>query len=162
MVDIGSGVGLVLVAGGIILIAFEFVHPGMFIVIPGTVVTASGLLYLLDPGLLTTSIFGPLLVAGVAILSALLTLPIYQRLGKVHVPMATVLDSLQGETGLVIVPVVPDSMSGKVRIHSEVWSARSDRSIPAGVRVQVVGGRGVSVWVKPVDEEKAAGPTVGG
>ncbi|MHB8351679.1 MAG: NfeD family protein [Thermoplasmata archaeon] len=154
MVDIGSGVGVILVAGGIILIAIEFTHPGMFIIIPGTIVTASGFIYILDPGLLTASIFGPLIVAAVAILSALLTLPIYQRLGKIHPPMTTILDSLKGETGLVIVPIVPDSMSGKVRIHSEVWSARSEHAIPVGARVEVTGGQGVSVWVRPVEEKE--------
>lgn len=152
MVEAGAGIGIILVAGGLILIAFEFVHPGMFIIIPGTVVAASGIVYIVDPGLLTTSIFGPLIVAAAAILSAILTLPIYARLGKVHAPMTTMLDSLKGETGLVIVPVIPDSMSGKVRIHSEVWSARSDRPIPAGARVLVTGGQGVSVWVRPVDD----------
>lgn len=151
MVDSGFAVGIVLIIGGLLLLALEIVHPGAFILIPGAVVLASGIMYLFAFPLLTGTIFGPLIIAAVAILGALVTIPYYQRIGATHRPMTTTPDSLTGEFGLVITAVLPDSMSGKVRIHSEIWSARSNTPIPAGTRVRVEGGQGVAVWVRPVE-----------
>lgn len=151
MVDSGFAVGIVLIIGGLILLALEIVHPGAFLLIPGAVVLTGGVLYLFAYPLLTSTIYGPLIVAAVAILAAFVTIPYYRHIGATHRPMTTTPDSLTGEVGMVITAVVPDSLSGKVRIHSEVWSARSDRPIPAGTRVRVEGGQGVAVWVRPVE-----------
>jgi membrane protein implicated in regulation of membrane protease activity len=136
-----------------VLITFEFVHPGAFLLIPGTVVLVGGAMYLAVPGFLTGTVYGPLIVTGVGILSIFVSLPYYQRVGKIHRPMSTTSDSLEGEVGVVIVDVIPDSARGKVRLRSEVWSARADRLIPSGTRVKVVGGEGVAVWVKPLEAE---------
>jgi membrane protein implicated in regulation of membrane protease activity len=149
-------IGLVLIITGLILIAIEIAHPGVFLVVPGTVVGVAGLLYTFVPMVLTASVFGPLIVAAAAILAGIITIPYYQRLGAIHRPLTTIPETLQGETGLVLAPVVPDSLRGKVRIRSEVWSARSDRPIPAGVRVRVLGGQGVSVIVEPVETDPNA------
>ena len=151
-----SAVGLILIIGGLIVIAFEFVHPGAFLLIPGTVVLASGVIFLVAPAALSSSPIGPLVVALVAVAAALITIPWYRRMGAVHRPMTTTPESLTGERGLVIAPVVPDQLSGKVRIHSEVWSARSDLAIPSGTRVRVVAGEGVCVIVAPVESAKSA------
>jgi inner membrane protein len=151
VVDSGVSVGLVLIIGGLILIAIEFVHPGAFLLIPGSVVLVGGLMYIFAYPVLTATVYGPLIVAAVAIIAVLGTLPYYRRIGAIHRPMSTTPESLAGEVGVVIVPVVPDSLRGKVRVQSEVWSARSDRPIPAGTHVRVQGGQGVSVWVLPVD-----------
>ena len=151
MVDAGLSVGLILIIGGLILIAVEFVHPGAFLLIPGSVVLAGGLMYLFAYPLLTTTIYGPLIVAAVAVVAVFATLPYYRRIGAIHRPMSTTPDSLTGETGVVVAAVVPDTMQGKVRLQSEIWSARSDRPIPIGTRIRVRGGQGVSVWVEPVE-----------
>lgn len=155
MADSGFAIGLLLIVGGLILIAVEFAHPGAFLLIPGSVVLAGGIMYIFVPDFLTQTVFGPLIVALVALVAVFATLPYYRRMGAVHRPMSTTPDSLTGEWGVVVAPVVPDSMSGKVRIRSEVWSARSDRPIPVGSRVRVRGGEGVSVWVQ-MDESETA------
>lgn len=157
VVDVGQGIGIVLIIGGLVLVALEIVHPGMFVVIPGTVVLAAGLLYVFAAPVLLSTVYGPFIVAAVAIAAALLTVPYYQRIGRRHRPLSTTPDSLVGETGLVVVNVVPDSLRGKVRIHSEIWSARADREIPAGTRVRVQGGQGVAIWVQPLDAEVRGG-----
>jgi membrane protein implicated in regulation of membrane protease activity len=148
-----STIGFILIIGGLILIAIEFVHPGAFLLIPGTVVLAGGAMYLVAPGFLTGTIYGPLIVAVVAVAAMFATIPYYRRMGAIHRPMSTTPDSLTGESGVVVTAVVPDSMRGKVRVHSEVWSARSDRPIPVGTRVRVQGGEGVSVWVQPLEAD---------
>ncbi len=152
MVEV-SAIGLILVVGGLLLIAIEFVHPGAFLLIPGTVVLAGGLMYIFAASLLTSSDYGPLIVALVAVAAIFVTLPYYRKMAPVHRPMATTPESLTGETGLVVAAVVPDSLRGKVRVRSEIWSARSDRGIPVGTRVRVQGGEGVAVWVQPVEGE---------
>jgi inner membrane protein len=156
VVEPNAAIGIVLLAVGILLIAFEFVHPGVFLLIPGTVVLVGGLMYLFAYTLLTASVYGPLIVTAVAIASIFVTLPLYQRLGKIHRPLSTIPDSLTGEVGVVVAPVVPDSMRGKVRLRSEIWSARSKTAIPEGTRVRVQGGEGVSVWVEPVEPERSS------
>jgi inner membrane protein len=152
-VDVSSS-GIVLIAAGIFIIALEIVHPGIFLLIPGTIVLVAGILYTFVPDFLFGTIFGPLIVALAAIVATIATLPYYQRLGKGHRPLVTTPDSLTGEIGVVVVPVVPDSMKGKVRVRSEIWSARADIAIPEGARVRVRGGQGVSVWVEPFDQSR--------
>lgn len=149
-------VGILLIIVGLILIALEMVHPGAFLLVPGTIVLAAGIIFLVAPDDLTMSPIGPLIIAVVAILAGLITIPWYQRMGRIHRPMSTTPDSLTGEQGTVIAPVVPNQLSGKVRVRSEIWSARSDRPIPAGTQVRVQGGEGVAVWVLPLDAEPAA------
>ena len=151
MTDPGFTVGIILLIGGLIIIAFEFVHPGAFLLIPGCVVFAAGAIYLVAPPLLTDSVFGPLIVAFAAILGALATLPYYKYLGATHPPMTTTPEALRGQVGVVLAPVTPNSMHGKVRVGSEIWSARSDKSIPVGARVKVQSGEGVCIWVQVDD-----------
>jgi membrane protein implicated in regulation of membrane protease activity len=154
-------IGLFLVILGIVLLGIEVVHPGVFLLIPAGVVIASGLLYLFLPYYLLDTIWGPAVVIVVAFVAAIATVPYYQRIAPIHKPMSTTPDALEGEIGLVVAPVVPDSLSGKVRVRSEIWSARSDRNIPVGTKVRIMGGEGVSVRVQPVDATTDAAPVPG-
>ena len=61
-----------------------------------------------------------------------------------------------GAEAIVIVPIVPNTLKGKVRVRSEVWSARASVEIPEGTRVRVVHGEGVSVTVVPLEPPKPA------
>lgn len=153
--DASIGVGLILILVGLALIAFEIVHPGVFVLIPGMAVLVGGILYLFDLPLLVNTVYGPLLVVIAAIIAIAISLRYYQHMARPHRPMSTTIDTLQGERGLVISAVIPNTLRGKVRIRSEVWSARSDHPIPAGTMVEVRGGEGVSVWVEPVREPES-------
>ena len=51
-------------------------------------------------------------------------------------------------TGTVVAATGPDSLKGKVRIGSDIWSARSDEPIEAGAEVVVVHAEGVHVKVE--------------
>jgi inner membrane protein len=152
MVDVANlAISAVLIIVGSSLFAFELIHPGAWLLIPASIMIVAGLLYLTLPSLLLDSVFGPAIVVIVALGAALATIPYYRWVAPTHEPLSTTVHSLQGQTGVVIVPVVPDSLSGKVKIQSEVWSARSDLPIPTGTRVRVVSGEGVSVLVRPLD-----------
>jgi inner membrane protein len=156
MVDAANlAISAVLIIVGSSLFAFELIHPGAWLLIPASIMIVAGLLYLTLPNLLLNSVFGPAIVVIVALAAALATIPYYRWVAPTHEPLSTTVQSLQGSTGVVIQAVVPDSLSGKVKIQSEVWSARSDQPIPAGTRVRVVSGEGVSVLVRPVDTSGA-------
>lgn len=156
MVDVTNlGISAILIIVGSALFAFELIHPGAWLLIPASIMIVAGLLYILLPDVLLNSLYGPSIIVLVALAAALATIPYYRWVAPIHKPMSTTVQSLEGQTGIVVTPVVPDSLSGKVQIQSEVWSARSDQPIPAGTRVRVVSGEGVSVLVRPIDSARA-------
>ncbi|MCI4330631.1 MAG: NfeD family protein [Thermoplasmata archaeon] len=143
--------GVFMVLVGLVLLAVEVLHPGVFLLIPGTMVLGAGLLLLLLPQFLLQTIYGPSVVILLAVAAALVTIPYYRRIAPTHAPMSTTANGLTGEVGVLIAAVRPDSLQGKVRIRSEIWSARADRAIPAGTHVRIVSGEGVSVRVEPIE-----------
>lgn len=149
-------VGIFLVVFGLALFVIELVHPGAFLLIPGSIVLSAGFLYLFLPDILLDSPWGPGIVLMAAFLATLATVPYYKRIAPIHRPMSTTPSSLEGEVGVVVATVVPDTLRGKVRVRSEVWSARSDITIPEGARVRVLGGEGVSILVRPIEAPSAA------
>jgi inner membrane protein len=151
MVVVNDTIGITIVVIGIALLAFELIHPGALLIIPGTILLVAGFLYLFLPNVLLDSYLGPLLVVVAAILGALIEIPYYRWVAPVHRPMSTTSGGLVGEEAVVIAPVEPNNLRGKVKVKSEVWSARSDQPIPVGTRVRVIHGEGVSVTVQPID-----------
>ena len=149
MVSPNAVIGAVLAVVGVAVIAIEFVHPGALLLIPGSALLVGGLLYLFLPDILLGSVIGPIVVILVAVAAGLLELPSSRRISPGHPPMTTMPTTLIGRTGLVLVDVDPASLKGKVRIGSEVWSARAEAPIPAGTMVEVIAGEGVSVTVVP-------------
>ncbi len=156
MVMISEATGLIIIIIGGILFSIELLHPGALLIIPATILIVGGVLYLLIPSFLLDSVFGPIAVAIAAVVSAVGTVMYYRWLAGTHQPLSTTSGSLVGEEAIVIAEVVPNTLRGKVRVRSEIWSARGDRSIPVGTRVKVVHGEGVSVTVEPIAPEPPA------
>jgi inner membrane protein len=156
MVDAGVVVGVLLLTLGIVFLVAEIIHPGAFLLIPGTAFAVAGALYIVVPSLITQSIFGPAIIAIATALVTIGSFPYYKHIAPVHRPMTSMPMSFEGMTGIVIATVQPDNLRGKVRINSEIWSARADRMIPEGTRVRILGGEGVAVRVVPLDERPAA------
>lgn len=148
MVVVNDAIGITMVVAGIALLAFELVHPGALLIIPGSILLVAGFLYLFLPDVLLNSYLGPLIVVVAAILGALVEIPYYRWVAPVHRPMSTTSGGLVGEEAIVIAPIEPNSLHGKVKVRSEVWSARADQPIPVGARVRVIHGEGVSVTVQ--------------
>lgn len=145
-------IGVALVIVGLALFVFEIIHPGALLLIPGSILLLAGILYIFYPATLLDSGWGPLLIIVAAGVAALVEVPYYRYIAPVHRPMTTTSAGLAGEQGVVVTDVVPNTLKGKVRVKSEVWSARSDRAIPAGTRVRITSGEGVSIHVVPLDE----------
>jgi membrane protein implicated in regulation of membrane protease activity len=112
-----------------------------------------GVMYLLTPSTLLDSIWGPIAIALAAVLATGITILYYRWLAGTHQPLSTTSGSLVGQEAIVITDVVPNTLRGKVRVRSEVWSAKAKAPIPAGTKVRVVAGEGVSVTVEPVPVE---------
>jgi membrane-bound ClpP family serine protease len=143
--------GVVLVISGIILFALELAHPGVLLLIPGSILLVAGFLYLLFPDFLLGTPYGIGVVLLAAVVATLIEIPYYRWIAPNHRPMSTTSSGLIGEVGVIIAPVVPNTLKGKVQLKSEVWSARADVPIANGVRVRVVKGEGVSVTVQPIE-----------
>ncbi|MGP8077544.1 MAG: NfeD family protein [Thermoplasmata archaeon] len=144
-------IGILVVIIGIVLLAFELVHPGALLFIPGSILLVAGFLYLFFPTYLLDSPYGPIAIVVVAVLSTLIEIFYYRWVAPTHNPLSTTTHGLVGEVGVVTAAIVPDTLKGKVRVRSEIWSAKASVPIPAGAHVRVVKGEGVAVSVELVD-----------
>ena len=156
MSAIDPAIGITLVAAGVILLASELIHTGALLLIPGSILLVAGFLYLFLPDYLLDSYIGPVAIVVTAILAALVEIPYYRWVAPTHRPLSTTSGGLVGDEAIVIAPIIPNTLKGKVRVRSEVWSARSNVEIPVGARVRVVHGEGVSVSVEPIEPPKSA------
>ena len=150
MAAVDVAVGLLILIIGCGFFTIEIFHPGALLLIPATIMIVGGFLYLLIPNVLLRSIWGPIAILLAAVVATIATILYYRWLAGVHLPLSTTSGGLVGEEAVVIADVVPNTLKGKVRIRSEVWSARASQPIPAGTHVKVVAGEGVSVTVEPV------------
>jgi len=150
-VDAGIGILIILIGGG--LFTIEIFHPGALLLIPATIMIVGGFLYLLIPSVLLQSIWGPIAILFAALIATVVTILYYRWLAGVHLPLSTTSGGLVGHEAIVITDIVPNTLRGKVRIRSEIWSAKAPQPIPAGTRVRVIAGEGVSLTVEPVPPE---------
>ena len=144
--------GVALVVIGLVLFGVELIHPGALLLVPGYIVLMAGLLYTFFPATLLDTPWGVLVIVLAAIVGALVQIPFYRYIAPTHRPMTTTSSGFTGETGVVVAPIVPNSLKGKIRIRTEIWSAQSEAPIPNGTRVRVVSGEGVSLRVVPAEE----------
>ncbi|MDH7593983.1 MAG: NfeD family protein [Methanomicrobiales archaeon] len=148
---LGISFGWILVVLGTIFLLVEAATPGFFIAVPATVMIILGILLLLGMDIFSSGL-GILVAVSITIIVSLLTICLYQRLTPEGIPPVTVSrDSLVGMEGKVIRKVEPSSISGKVAIGEQEWSARSERDvIPKGARVRVIRSEGVHIVVEEV------------
>lgn len=147
----GLSFGWILIILGTFFLVVEASNPGFFIAVPGTVMIILGAMILLGVDVFS----GPLgLVVGViaAVCVSLFTIWLYRRINPGDaVPVTVSRDSLVGREGRVVRRVVPGTLSGKVLVSGQEWSARSrSGEIPVGATVRVVEAEGVHVVVEEV------------
>ncbi|NLN72235.1 MAG: NfeD family protein [Thermoplasmatales archaeon] len=137
---------MLMIIGALLMIAEAF-SPGIFMLIPGTILVFLGIVGVFSPDFLF-SWYSPIVGLLLAIPVTVMTLKIYQRLGEPEPPTTTVAESLVGREGVVTVDTVPGNLRGKVKIENEIWSATSEKPIPAGKKVVVIHSEGVHVRVE--------------
>ena len=147
----GFELGLAFVIIGIIMLLAELSSPGAFILVPATVLLVLGFVGILAPNILI-SWWSPVITVVIVIPITYVTMRMYQKLAPPAPPETTVATSLVGTTGVVERAVEPNSLKGKVRIEHDVWSATSEKPIPAGKKVVVKSSEGVHVMVEEVRE----------
>ena len=89
----------------------------------------------------------------VGLISSIVTVIVYRKLGEPEPPSIAVSDGLIGKKGIVTVRTTADNIRGKVKIGSELWSARSMEPIDEGKTVVVISAEGVHVVVEECTEE---------
>ena len=148
--DVGLSFGWLLIIGGALLLLIEVHSPGFFATVPATVMIFLGMLQVAGVDI-SNPWMGGILGVIVAICAAAFTVWMYGRITPDESPTTISRDSLVGMEGQVKIPVVANTISGKVVIGSTVWSARSTgATIPAGKKVKVVSSEGVHIVVEEV------------
>jgi membrane protein implicated in regulation of membrane protease activity len=145
-------IALSIIVIGTLLIIGETVSPGVYFIIPGTVMVVLGIVGYIIPDFLF-SIWAPITMALVGLVVSIATIMIYKKLGNPEPPVTAVSDGLIGKIGTITISTAPDNISGKVKIGSELWSARSLNPIAVGTVVRVVSTEGVHVVVEEISEE---------
>lgn len=147
------GLGIFLI--GIALVIAELFQPGYYIGVAGTVGVVVGLLQMAWPDFLT-SWWSPFTVTAVAIVATFASIQFYKRFAPpTRVPETLSSDALVGRTGRVVTAIVPNAMTGKVKIGGIVWSADAADAIPPDVDVVVERVEGVHLFVKRVEKTGA-------
>jgi len=142
-------IGLAFIIIGVVMLVLEAVVPGSFIMVPGTVMIVLGILWLIYPDW-SSQWWSPILIVILIIPMIFASIKLYQMLAPPGPPETTVGSSLVGKTGIVTVEVVPDKITGKVRIDNDNWSATSYKRIPIGTAIIVVESSGVHVKVDEI------------
>ena len=137
-------IALLVIIVGIILLFVEISTPGFFFGVPATVLIILGIFLVFIPDPMVAIIVAVLFIIPITIGSIFL----YKKLSPERPPIPLGRWSIVGRTGIVTKEIVPDSMSGKVKIQSEIWSAKSDERISVGARIKVVASEGVHVTVE--------------
>jgi membrane protein implicated in regulation of membrane protease activity len=129
-------------------LVIEASQPGFFVAVPGTTLVVLGAATLLIPGFAQE--WAPVIIVVTALVSSIVTIVVYRKIAPGHKPLTTSRDILVGRNGIVVTAVTPDSLSGKVKIDSGIWSAIADTEIPVGKKVTVISSEGVHVKVKEI------------
>ena len=139
-------IAMAFVIAGILMIIAELAAPGTFIIVPGTVVLVLGLIWLINSDWVLA--WWSIIVAIIVVIPMVfVAIKLYQKLAPPAPPETTVGSSLVGKKGTVLKEIVPNEISGKVRIDNDTWSATAESRIPVGKSIVVVESTGVHVKV---------------
>ena len=136
---------------GLVLLMVELMHGAFVLVWVGAAALLTALLAVFVPVVWVQWLFFAL--ASVVLLLA--TRPLARSIhGRVTVPSNV--DSLIGQEAVVLEAIDPQANTGRVRIHSDQWRARSESCIPAGAHVIVQSVTGTTLQVTPVAGQAGA------
>ena len=141
-------IGWVMIIIGLLLLIVEASQPGFFVAVPGTILIVLGVVTLLIPDFAQE--YAPAIIVATALASSIITITFYRRIAPGQKPLTTSMDILSGKEGIVVSTIRPDSISGKVKIDNQIWSATGDSIIDAGKKIIVLQSEGVHVKVKEI------------
>ncbi|NLV25791.1 MAG: NfeD family protein [Methanomicrobiales archaeon] len=141
--------GWLIILFGALFFVLEVFSPGFFLLVPGTVLLIIGVLVVLGVDIFSST-YGIVFGIIIALLAAVATVFLYSRLTPGdEKPLTISMDSLVGKTGVVLNVLDDESLSGKVRIEGQIFSAKSlAGKIPEGSKVKVIASQGVHIVVE--------------
>ena len=139
-------VGWLMVIIGLGLLIVEASQPGFFVAVPGTTLIVLGIFTLLIPEVAQD--YAPAIIVITALVSSIITIIFYRKMAPGQKPQTTSMDILAGKVGVVVKTVHPGSISGKVQIENQIWSATGESEIEEGKKIIVISSEGVHVKVK--------------
>jgi membrane protein implicated in regulation of membrane protease activity len=143
--------GIIWLIAGLALLILELFTTTMFLmwIGAGALVTALAAVWV-DPPWVQWLIF--------AVVSTILLLATRRLARSIHgqVTVPSNVDQLVGQIGVLLEAVDPQENTGRIRVGSEEWRARSDARIPQGVRARVERIEGTTLWVTQVFPEPVA------
>ena len=139
-------VGWLMVIIGLGLLVVEASQPGFFVAVPGTTLIVLGIFTLLIPEVAQD--YAPAIIVITALVSSIITIIFYRKMAPGQKPQTTSMDILAGKVGVVVKTVHPGSISGKVQIENQIWSATGESEIEEGKKIIVISSEGVHVKVK--------------
>jgi len=148
--------GIALIIFGFLLLIMEINIPGFFIGIPATVSMALGMMAIVFQEEVNT---WPVFFISVAItfITFGATIKFYQKLAPPEKRLTHVTSgsSLVGKKGIAIDEVNHETIEGKVRIQSVIYSARAfdDTLIKEGKKVEVIESSGVHLIVREIGND---------
>ncbi|MEJ2593345.1 MAG: nodulation protein NfeD [Candidatus Thiodiazotropha sp.] len=145
-----AGVGLILL-GLSLMVAEAFVPSFGAIGIGGVIAFIVGSMIMIDTEQPGYGISLPLIIAIAAASAFLLVFIIGMALKSHRRPVVSGREEMLASEGRVLNDFVGE---GEVRIHGEVWQARSDQFLHQAQRVRVTGRRGLVLDVAPITQEK--------
>jgi membrane protein implicated in regulation of membrane protease activity len=142
-------IALAFIIVGILMIIAELATPGSFIIVPGTVVLVLGII---QPD--WTLKWWSIIIAVIVLVPMIIaSIKLYQMLAPPAPPETTVASSIIGRKGVVVSEIIPNTITGKVRLeNNETWSATAPMKIAVGVRVKVIESRGVHIVVAELEK----------
>lgn len=141
--------GWIIILFGALFFVLEVFSPGFFLLVPGTVLLIIGVLVVLGIDIFGST-YGIVIGIAIAILAAIVTVFLYSRLTPGdEKPLTISMDSLIGKTGRVLTAADEQTLSGKVSIEGQIFSAKSNAgTIPEGAKVKVIASQGVHIVVE--------------
>ncbi len=141
-------VGWLMVIIGLGLLIVEASQPGFFVAVPGTILIVLGAVTLLIPEIAQD--YAPVIIVVTAVVSSIIIITFYHKMAPGQKPLSTSMDNLAGKEGVVARKVTPGSISGKVEIDNQMWSATADSIIEEGTKVIIISSEGVHIKVKEI------------
>ncbi len=143
-------IGWVMIIVGIGLLVAESFHPGFFVAVPGTVLMVMGSVLILLPEIFDQ--WSAVIMVITALIASIATIMMYRKIAPGQTPLSTSRDTLKDKIGNVTTDIEPGSITGKVKIDSQTWSATSESVITRGKKVKVIESEGVHVRVVEISE----------
>ncbi|HOJ97691.1 MAG TPA: NfeD family protein [Methanospirillum sp.] len=141
--------GWIIILFGALFFVLEVFSPGFFLLVPGTVLLIIGVLVILGVDIFAST-YGIVVGILIALVAAIITVFLYSRLTPGdEKPLTISMDSLVGKTGRVLHAADEETLSGKVSVEGQIFSAKSKSGvIPEGAKVKVIASRGVHIVVE--------------